>query len=134
MTTSDNNFGQPGAQIRVDPDGYFDGGAWVQTVTVSTDNNQGQFVDTVAGAVNTLYAGDGSTSGLFLDTPSLARGNYGTWIAQTSYVVPNSVGGYTAEYTFTWGFRYSPSGVEAITPAVVPPSSYQSAAIKRAYQ
>jgi hypothetical protein len=133
LATADNSDGQPGAQIRVDPDGYFDGGAWVQTVAVSTSQYQGQFVDTYEGAVNTLYPGYGSTSGLFLDSPALDRGNFGSWIAQTSYVVPNSAGGYTAEYTFTWGFRYSPSGVVPIEPTVVSPNSFQSDAIKRAY-
>jgi RHS repeat-associated protein len=134
MTTKDNNFGMPGAQIRVEPDGYFDGGAWVQTVTESTRDFQGQFVDTYDGAVNTLYPGSGSNSGVFLDSPALNKGNFGTWIAQTSYVVPNSAGGYTAEYTFTWGFRYTPSGVVPITPTVVQPNSFQIDAIRRASQ
>lgn len=86
------------------------------------------------GAVNTLYPGFGSNSDIFEDSPSTNKGDFGTWTAQTSYVVPNSAGGYTALYTFQWGFSYTPYGVTLNAPREVSPNAFQSGAIEKAFQ
>jgi RHS repeat-associated protein len=124
----DPEFDDVGATIIVNHDGD-DGGTWVQTFT----RNGAQFVDNGGGS-NTTYPGVGTTSDSFQDAPGAVKGVDTTWTAQTSYVVPNNNGGYDAKFTFSWGFRYSSSGVSLITPAVVSPNSFQPNAIQGARQ
>ena len=132
LSTFDNeDAGQVGLRIKVSPDDTYDGGAWVQTFTRYAGPFAGQVYDN-DGAVNTLYPGYGTNSDLFADSPSMNKGDFGVFTAQTSYVVPNSTGGYTALYTFQWGFTYTPNGVTPIFPRTVSPNSFQSGAIHKA--
>jgi RHS repeat-associated protein len=124
-----SEFGQTGTTIQVNHEGD-DGGAWVQTIT----RDGSQFVDNADHPGNTLYPGYGTTSDHFQDSPGVSEDATGTWKAQTSYVLPNSSGGYNAVFTFTWGFQQSANGISLSLPRIVSPNAFQQAAITAAHQ
>jgi len=122
-------FGQNGVSIQVNHPAD-SGGGWVQTYT-RTDGSP--TYDVRPGASNSIYTGAGTTSGHFVDTPGINYGTNGSFSAQTSYVVPNSSGGYTHVFTFGWSAQQSSIGVTFTTPLIVPPSTFQWSAIVTAY-
>jgi RHS repeat-associated protein len=128
-TFSNPAYGQNGVNIQVGLSGDA-GGAWVQTYV----RNGVQAYDVGAGSSNSLYPGYGSTSNLFVDSPSMTMGTSGTFNAQTTYVVPNSTGGYNAVFTFSWGFQQSSGGISFTTPSITSPNALQSSAIATAFQ
>ncbi len=124
-------YSQNGVSIQVEYSAADSGGAWVQTYSRSGGTPQ---YDVARGASNTIYPGTGTTAAYFVDTPGIQYGTNGSFSAQTTYVVPNSSGGYTPAFTFSWSAQQSSSGVTFTTPTIVQPSSFQWSAIVRAYQ
>jgi hypothetical protein len=106
------------------------GSAWVQTYVRTTGADAGQFQEDIdTGASSPVYTGYGATPAYFYDSPGAILGTTGVWVAQTSLVQPNGAGGYSAVFTFQWGFSYSPAGVQYIWPVAVSPGSFQQQAI-----
>ena len=106
------------------------GSAWVQTYVRTTGVNAGQFQEDIdPGASSPVYTGYGATPSYFTDSPGAVLGTTGAWVAQTSLVQPNGAGGYSAVFTFQWGFSYSPAGVQYIWPVAVMPGNFQQQTI-----
>lgn len=121
-TYNNSAFGQNGVSIQVNNSAADSDGAWVQTYTRSGGSPQ---YDVDSGASNSVYTGDGTTASHFVDTPGITYGTNGSFSAQTTYVVPNSSGGYSPTFTFSWSAQQSSSGVTFTTPFIVQPSSFQ---------
>ena len=128
MGTYDNpEWGQNGVYIQVTTN---DTGAWVQTYTRDSGS---PVYDNANDPSNSLYTGYGTTASVFKDTPGINYGTGGTFTAQTTFVVPNSSGGYTPVFTFGWSAQQLPGGVTFTTPVIVSPNSFQWSAIVSAY-
>jgi hypothetical protein len=113
-----------GARLLVKVKNSGAGGVWVQT---RFDYPTEQFVPDPSG----LYPFSADTTpNQFYDQPGMQGA--GIWVGQTSFLVPNQSGGYTAAFTMMWGFSYSGGGLNGVVPnplVIAGPWSSQQQAI-----
>lgn len=102
-------------------------GQWVQTYI---DSNTVQFTNDCGPCSNPPYFPSYTSSGnWFFDYPERIGGSQVTWVAQTSYVLPNHGG---AAFTVQWGFVLSNTSSTYIPPVVVAPWAFQQRLIQGA--
>jgi RHS repeat-associated protein len=101
------------------------GGSWVQTYTNSDTN--GAFVADIGNngdPMNPFYPSNMLTnSNQFWDQPGQLVSGF--WLGETSLVQPNGNGGFSAAFTFMWGFLWSPDG-QFVPIGPVPASMWNS--------
>ena len=103
------------------------GAGWVQTYTRS--DNPGVSLPDGYNPANPWYPANFSNAHSFGDSPGVPS-IPGYFVAQTSQVVANGSGGYSATLTVQWGMVYTASGsFVPIGPTIVTPSSAQLQAI-----
>jgi hypothetical protein len=99
------------------------GGQWAQTYI---DSNTVQFSADCTSSCP-FYTSEWSGSDYFIDTPARFADSSVTWVAQTSYLLPNQSG---AAFTFQWGFILSNGAASYISPVVVAPWASQQQLIR----
>jgi hypothetical protein len=100
------------------------GGRWVSTYV--SDDTQGNFV-AHGDPTNPFYNGNFTNSDQFYNSPGTNL--YGWYEAQVSLVQPNGSGGYSAAFTFTWGYTWTQGGqFFPVRPVIAPiwPSQQQN--------
>jgi RHS repeat-associated protein len=113
-----------GAWISFRVSGGLGDGQWVQTWSDSTNQTAPDCADECPFIPS--YA---STGQWFVDDPARPEGQSVTWVGQTSYVLPYTVG---AAFTIEWGYTMSNGGLSYHPPALATPWASQQQQIWRA--